>query len=174
MGIYGAGCIFFVYTSALVPWIISVNNFRFSNTISETVLPRDMYNISLERSFYSASDRVSCIKIHPEIKALLQVKVLSFYIHWCLWFLTAYSHSLIKYSYYFTHKSYKMVDNKSKTPLIRHIQKKYITHEDKQYNTRAAHSYNIVIFIRDIFFLYMSFGKFSYYHMPMHMSNVRL
>ena len=24
------------------------------------------------------------------------------------------------------------------------------------------HSYNIVIFIRDIFFLYMSFGKFSF------------
>ena len=130
MGIYGAGCIFFVYTGALVPWIISVNNFRFSNNISETMLPRDMYNISLERSFYSASDCVSCIKIHAEIKALLQVKVLSFYIHWCLWFLTACSHSLIEYSYYFTHKSYKMVDNKSKTPLIRHIQQKYITHED--------------------------------------------
>ena len=56
-----------------------------------------------------------------------------------------------------------MVDNKSKTPLIRHIQKKYITHEDEQYNTRATHSYNIAIFIRDIFFLYMSFGTFSYY-----------
>ena len=56
-----------------------------------------------------------------------------------------------------------MVDNKSKTPLIRHIQKKYITHEDLQYNTRATHSYNIVIFIRDIFFLYMSFGTFSYF-----------
>ena len=70
MGIYGAGCIFFVYTSALVPWIISVNNFRFSNNISETMLHIDMYNISLERSFYSASDRVSCIKIHAEIKAL--------------------------------------------------------------------------------------------------------
>ena len=81
MGIYGAGCIFFVYTAALVPWIISVNNFRFSNNISETMLPIDMYNISLERSFYSASDRVSCIKIHAEMKALLQVKVLTFYIH---------------------------------------------------------------------------------------------
>ena len=31
----------------------------------------------------------------------------------------------------------------------------------EQYYT---HSYNIVIFIRDIFFLYMSFGKFSYYN----------
>ena len=48
--------------------IISVNNFRFSNSISETMLPIDMYNISLERSFYSASDRVSCIKIHAEIR----------------------------------------------------------------------------------------------------------
>ena len=103
---------------------------RFQYLLSIVTLPIDMYNISLERSFYSASDRVSCIKIHAEMKALLQVKVSTFYIHWCLWFLTAYSHSLIKYSYYFTHKSYKMVDNKSKTPLIRHIRKKYITHED--------------------------------------------
>ena len=52
----------------------------------------------------------------------------------------------------------KKVDNKSKTSLIRHIQKRYIT----QCNTRAAHSNNIVIFICD-FFLCMSFGKLSYY-----------
>ena len=45
-----------------------------------------------------------------------------------------------------------MVDNKSKTSLIRHIQKVYITHEDYQYNTHALHSYNIVIVICDIFF----------------------
>ena len=56
-----------------------------------------------------------------------------------------------------------MVENKSKTSLIRHIQKKYITHEDLQYNTRAMHSYNIVIFICDMLFLYMSFMTFSYY-----------
>ena len=43
-----------------------------------------------------------------------------------------------------------MQDNKSKTSLIRHIQKKYITHEDAQYDTHAAHWYNIVIFIHDI------------------------
>ena len=30
-------------------------------------------------------------------------------------------------------------------------------------NTRAAYLYNIVILICDIFFLYRSFGKFSYY-----------
>ena len=59
-----------------------------------------------------------------------------------------------------------MVGNKSKTSLIRHMQRKYITHEGKQYNTRALHWYNIVIFIHDIFFhdIYlMSFGKFSFY-----------
>ena len=33
-----------------------------------------------------------------------------------------------------------MVDNKSKTSLIRHIEKKYISHEDKQYNTRDMHT----------------------------------
>ena len=51
-----------------------------------------------------------------------------------------------------------MVDNKSKTPLILHIQKKkYTTHKD--YNN----IYNIVIFIHDIFFLYMSFRNFLRY-----------
>ena len=43
-----------------------------------------------------------------------------------------------------------MVDNKSKTPLIRHIQKNISLM--KINNTRASHSYNIVIFTRDIFF----------------------
>ena len=56
-----------------------------------------------------------------------------------------------------------MVDNKSKKSHIRHTQKKYITHEDKQYNTCATHSYNIVIFIRDIFFSVYVIQKFSYY-----------
>ena len=42
--------------------------------ISETMLPTNMYYISLERSFYSASGHVCCIKIHAEIKELLQVK----------------------------------------------------------------------------------------------------
>ena len=30
-----------------------------------------------------------------------------------------------------------------------------------KYKTHATHSYDIVIFIRDKFFLYISFGKFS-------------
>ena len=129
--------------------ITSVNNFCFFTNISEIMLPTDMYYISLERSFYSASACVCCIKIqNAEIKALLQVKDWSFYIQCCLCFLTAFSHFLIKYSCYLTHKSYKMVDNKSKTSLIRHIQKNISP---------------MKIFICDVFFLYMSFGKFSYY-----------
>ena len=47
-----------------------------------------------------------------------------------------------------------MVENKSKTSFIRHIQKNYISHEDLKYNTRAMYSYNIVIFIRDIVFCF--------------------
>ena len=39
-------------------------------------------------------------------------------------------------------------------------------------NTRAAHLYDIVIFIHDIFFLYMSFGKFSYCTTPIVTMNV--
>ena len=89
-----------------------------------------MYNISLERCSYSASAHVNYIKIHAKIIKILQVKDRSFYIHCGYWSLIVFSHSLIKDSCYLTHKSYKMVDNKSKTPLIRHIQKKYITHED--------------------------------------------
>ena len=54
-----------------------------------------------------------------------------------------------------------MMDNKSKTSLIRHVQEKYINHEDLQYDTHALDSYHI-IFKHGIFFLYMSFGKFSY------------
>ena len=56
----------------------------------------------------------------------------------------------------------QIMDNKSKTSLFRQIQQKYITHEDLQYYTCAAHSYNI-IFIHDFFFLYAPFGKFSYF-----------
>ena len=45
-----------------------------------------------------------------------------------------------------------MLDNKSKTSLVRHILcKKYITHENEQYNTHATHSCNIVNFISDTF-----------------------
>ena len=59
---------------------MSVNNFRFFTNISETMCPTNMYHISLERSFYSASAHVCCIKIHVEIKKLLQVNNWSFYI----------------------------------------------------------------------------------------------
>ena len=54
-----------------------------------------------------------------------------------------------------------MVDNKTKTSLIGHIQKKYITHEDLQYNTRARIIllYSFMIYFSCI----LSFGKFSYH-----------
>ena len=109
---------------------MSITSYRFYTNISETMLPINMYYISLERSLYSTSACVCCIKIQADIKELLQVKDWSFYNHCCLCFLTVFSHSLIKYSCYLTHKSYKMVDNKSKTSLIGHTQEKYITHED--------------------------------------------
>ena len=54
-----------------------------------------------------------------------------------------FSHSLIKYSYNLTHKSYKMVDNKSETSLIKHTQI-YITHVDKQYNSHLG-SFSVVV-----------------------------
>ena len=73
MGKYRWVCIFFVYTSIL--WIISVNSFQFFTNILETICPTYMYHISLERLFfYSASAHVCCIKIHGEIKELLQAK----------------------------------------------------------------------------------------------------
>ena len=73
---YRPGCIsFFVYSGASISWITSVNNFRFFTNISETMLPINMYYISLERLLYSASAHVCCIKIHPEIKELLKVKI---------------------------------------------------------------------------------------------------
>ena len=61
-GIYGAGYILFVYNGASVLWITSVHNFGFCINILETMLPTNMYYISLERSFDSASARVFCIK----------------------------------------------------------------------------------------------------------------
>ena len=56
------------------PGTMSVNNFRFFTNISKILLSTNMYNISLERSIYSAFARVCCIKLHAEIKELLQVK----------------------------------------------------------------------------------------------------
>ena len=61
-------------TDTSVPWITGVNNFAFFINISETMLPTNRYYISLEGSFYSASAHVCCIKIHAEVKELLQVK----------------------------------------------------------------------------------------------------
>ena len=83
----------------------------------------NMYNISLKRYSYSTSAHVCCIKIHAKLKDLLQVKDWSFYIHCCHCFLIPFLCSLIKYLYYLTHKSYKIVDNKSKTTLIRYTHK---------------------------------------------------
>ena len=71
-GKYRPGCIFFVYTGALVLWIMSVNNFRFFNNISESMQLTNIYNISLERSYCSASADVCCIKIHAEMTEILQ------------------------------------------------------------------------------------------------------
>ena len=73
-GKYRPGCIFFVYTGAPVLWIMSGNNFRFFNNISESMYLTNMYNISLERCSYSASTRVNYIKIHAAIIEILQVK----------------------------------------------------------------------------------------------------
>ena len=64
--------------------------------------------------------------------------------------------------FYLSNKTYKM-DNRGKTYLFILMLKKYITHKDKQYNTHATHSYNIVTFICDIIFLFMLFRKLSYF-----------
>ena len=48
-----------------------------------------------------------------------------------------------------------MVDNKVKYQTYTQI-----TREDQQFYTHAMQSYNIVIFIRDVLFLYTSFGNF--------------
>ena len=72
------GYILFVYNGTFVPWIMSVNNFRFFTNILKSMLAINMYYMSLERLFYSASAHVCCIKIHAEIKELLQVKDLKF------------------------------------------------------------------------------------------------
>ena len=80
-GIYGVGFFLFVYNSASVPWITCVENFRFLANISETMLPTNMYYISLERSLYSTSAGVSCIKIHAEIKRYYIILLSSFVIY---------------------------------------------------------------------------------------------
>ena len=79
--IYRAGSILFVYNDASVPWIISVNNFRFFTHILEIMQLTNTYYISLERSFHSASARLCCIKIQTEMDEKSQIKYLGFYIH---------------------------------------------------------------------------------------------
>ena len=59
-GIYGTGYILFVYNG--------------TTNISETMLTTNKCHISLERSFYSASAHVCCIKIHAEMNELFQAK----------------------------------------------------------------------------------------------------
>ena len=75
-GKYRLGCIFFVYTGAPVLWIMSVNNFRFFNNISESMQLTNIYNISLERCYCSASADVYSINIniHAQMTEILQVK----------------------------------------------------------------------------------------------------
>ena len=101
---YGVGYIYiyiyFVYNStASIPWIISVNNFRFFTNISEIMYSTKHVVISLERSFYSVFSSVCCIKIDVKITEILQVIVFhfssSFHFHCSLYFGQPLSHSLI-------------------------------------------------------------------------------
>ena len=113
--------------------------------------------------FCSDSAEFCFIKIHAEMAEKSQVKNSNIYFDMSIWVRDSRFCILSLILIYCTHKSFTVVENKSKTSLIRHIQKKYITHDDQQYSIYATHSYNIVVFIRDILFQYMSFKKFSYY-----------
>ena len=106
-----------------------------------------MYNISLERCYSSASAHVCCINIHAEMTEILQGKDWSFIFSVAHSFWQSVSRFLIKYSYYLTHKSHKMVDNKSKTSLIRHIQK----------NISLTKINNIILVLRTRIILLSSF-----------------
>ena len=77
----------------------SVDNFRFF-LISQKPYPLQICIYRpLERSFYEASARVCCIKIHAKMTEILVVKDWSFYIHGCPSFLTAFSNSFFKYGF---------------------------------------------------------------------------
>ena len=89
------------------------------------MLATNMYYISLERCSYGTSAHVNYIKIHAEMFEILQLKIKVLKLP--LLFDSFFSRSLIKYSSYLTHISYKIGDNKSRTSHIRHTQKKYIT-----------------------------------------------
>ena len=72
--IYGVGYIFvLVYSSAPLPWIISVDNFRFFTNILETFSRTYIYYISLEMSFHSASSHFCCKIIEAEMAEKWQV-----------------------------------------------------------------------------------------------------
>ena len=83
--------IFYLYTMSppYQWWLVSITS-GFS-PISMICYLQNMYYISLERSSHACY-----LKIHAEIKELLQFNDWSFYSHCCMCFLTAFSHSLIK------------------------------------------------------------------------------
>ena len=65
-GTYGIGYIFCTRWRPL-PWIISVNKFRFFTNILNTLQPTNVCNISLERNLLRAPTHFCCIKIHAEM-----------------------------------------------------------------------------------------------------------
>ena len=70
--------ILFVYNSASLAWIISVNKFRFFNNVSEPVSSTYLYYKSLEKFFNSASADVCCIEIYAvfcSISFFLLIKI---------------------------------------------------------------------------------------------------
>ena len=82
-----------------------------------------MLYISLERYFYSTSARIYRIKIYAEITEKSQVVFSSLVsLHVQQPFFTFSFQIWI----YLTFESDKMVDNKSKTSLVRHIQQKIL------------------------------------------------
>ena len=56
-----------------------------------------------------------------------KIKFLYSFVHVCV--RLSFSHFVFNIAYFYS-LIVKMVDNKSKTSLVRHIQKKYVTHED--------------------------------------------
>ena len=75
---YTEWVILFLYKTvppSSLPWIISVNECQFFIHISETMLPKNMNCISLERSFHSLQFCSFCyMKIHSEMAEKSPVK----------------------------------------------------------------------------------------------------
>ena len=67
-------CFIFLYYGASVPWITSVNNFQLVTNILETMSPRNMYYVSLERFFAVLLLVFVAYKIHAEMTEILPVK----------------------------------------------------------------------------------------------------